>query len=353
MVRRIPYGTITVSTEPAGAEIYFDGVNRGLADGPLLVDQVRPGNWLLTASLEGYRSESREIQVLPRQNQDLVLTLEQDTSVILDRPWENSLGMKFVPMGDEWMVGVWEVRRKDFRPYAESVGTRMPLVADGGESDELEDPNANHPVTFISRDEAKAFCEWLTAKERGEDRLKRSLEYRLPTDAEWSALAGREEREGFSPARRDLRKPSVFYWGLVWPPPADVGNLAGEEAELSLGSRIQGFDDGYGTTAPVGSFPANELGIFDLCGNAQEWVTDSYSTLIPDGEGVLRGGGWLSHLQKDLYIGSRNPQPPTASEGTYGFRLIIAREEIEDEDPEDDPEEESNLTSDDDGTDEN
>jgi serine/threonine protein kinase len=354
LVRKIPYGTITVMTEPAGAEIYFDGVNRGTADGPLSIDLIRPGFWKLTASLEGYKSESRDITVLPHEQQELVLTLEQDTSVILDRPWENSLGMKFVPMGDEWMAAVWETRRQDFRAFAESVGTRMPLMADGVEADELEDPNALHPVTFISRDEAQAFCEWLTAKERGEDRLKRSLEYRLPTDAEWSELAGRDETEGSSPARRDLRKPSVFYWGVVWPPPADVGNLAGEESELSLGSRIRGYDDGFGTTSPVGSFPANEMGLYDLCGNAQEWVSDSYSTLsLPDGEGVLRGGGWLSHQQKDLYIGSRNPQPPTASEGTYGFRLVIAREEAEEDETDDEVEQELESTSEDDGTDEN
>ena len=353
LVRRIPYGTILVSTEPPGAEIYIDGVIRGSAVVPLFVDMIRPGTWKLTASLEGYKSETREIRVGPKQRQELILTLEQDTSVILDRPWVNSLGMKFVPMGDEWMAAVWETRRKDYRIYAESVGISMPLVADGVESDDAEDPNADHPVTFISRDEAEAFCEWLTAKERGEDRLKRSLEYRLPTDTEWSALAGRREDDGFSPARRDLLKPGEFFWGNSWPPPEDVGNIAGEESELSFGSQIQGYDDGFSTTSPVGSFPGNDLGIHDLCGNAQEWVVDSYSTLsLPDGEGVLRGGGWLSHQQKDLYVGSRNPQPPTASEGTYGFRVVIAREAIVEEDTQEEPEEEIEKTSEDDGTDE-
>ena len=356
LVQQIPYGSILVSTQPAGAEIYFNGETRGSADGQLLVDLIRPGTWNLTASLEGYKSETREIKVMPRENQELVLTLEQDTSVILDRPWENSLGMKFVPMGDQWMAAVWETRRQDYRAYAESVGTRMPLVADGVESDDAEDPNADHPVTFISRDEAQAFCEWLTAKERGEDRLKRSLEYRLPTDAEWSAFAGRQEELGVSPGKRDLMKSGEFFWDGAWPPPANFANLAGEEAVLSLGSQIEGYDDGFSTTSPVGSFPPNDAGLFDLCGNAQEWVGDSYSTSsLSDGEGVLRGGGWLSHQEKDLFIGSRNPQPPTASEGTYGFRVVIAREVIEEEEDEDDEEEdeeEINDTSDDNGTDE-
>ncbi|MGB6219441.1 SUMF1/EgtB/PvdO family nonheme iron enzyme [Haloferula sp.] len=352
LVRRIPYGTVLVSSEPPGAEIYFDGVKRGLAEGPLLVDMIRPGTWKVTASMEGYKSETREITVGPKQAETLVLSLEQDTSVILDRPWENSLGMKFVPVGDEWMAAVWETRRKDYRAYAESVGTQMPLVADGVESDEIEDPNEDHPVTFISRDDAEAFCEWLTAKERGEDRMKRSLEYRLPTDAEWSALAGRQEEEGYSPARRDLLKPGEFFWGGSWPPPEGVGNLAGEESELSLGSRIEGYDDGFGTTSPVGSFAANELGIYDLCGNAQEWVMEPYSSLsLPDGEGVLRGGGWLSHQEKDLYIGSRNPQPPTASEGTYGFRIVIARERIVEDDLTEEVLDEIEEPSEDDGRD--
>ncbi|MEM9237071.1 MAG: bifunctional serine/threonine-protein kinase/formylglycine-generating enzyme family protein [Verrucomicrobiota bacterium] len=357
-VRLIPYGNITVTTVPEGAEIYLDGEIRGLAEGPLTIESVHPGVWTLTASLEGYKSETREINVEPKQTQELVLTLQQDKSVIITRPWENSLGMKLVPVGEDWMAAVWETRRQDFRAYAESVGTIMPLTAEGVDEEGGNDAHATHPVTSISREEAQGFCEWLTAKERGEDRLKPSLEYRLPTDSEWSALAGREEDEEDSPAKRDRDKPSEFYWGFGWPPPPDAGNLADASSGLPIDSRIEGYDDGYATTSPAGSFPPNPLGIHDLCGNAKEWVEDAYSKLRqPDGEGVLRGGGWLSHQEKDLFIGSRNPQPPTASETTYGFRVVLARvrekeEDEESEEEDEDSEEFSTPNEEDDGSDE-
>ena len=323
MVRRIPYGRIMVESYPPGAEFYLDGVSQGSGSGLVLIEKIRPGKIELMASLEGYKSETRRINLKPSETLDLAFKLEPNMSVVITESWENSLGMELVPIGEGWMAARWETRRADFREYAEAMGERMPPPADWPfEAD--ADGDEMHPVVSVSRDEAEAFCEWLTGKEQDEDRLTRSLEYRLPTDAEWTQLAGADELPGFSPAKRDRLKPKVFFWGRGWPPPEGAGNLG----------EIPGFADGFAATAPVGSFSRNGLGLYDVCGNAQEWVSDPYSTLNPT-NGVLRGGGWRSSRDENLYIGSRNPQPPDATDPTYGFRVVLAKKpaEVEELDP--------------------
>ncbi|MBB5350010.1 hypothetical protein HNR46_000231 [Haloferula luteola] len=326
LVRTIPFGRLIVQTHPAEADIYVNGINQGIAKTSLLVDRVKPGEVEIQARLEGYKTESRTIHLGPKETTHLEMSLQRNLSVVLDQEWENSLGMKLMPMAKDWMASAWETRWVDFRSY--SVATREPMPPEPEWADDLPDGETldQHPVIMVSREECESFCAWLTLKERAEDRLGPTLEYRLPTDAEWSELAGVIEPLAFSPARRDQMKSRVFLWGPNWPPPGLVGNLAGIGAGLPSNRIIPGYSDGFVHTAPVGAFPATDDGIFDLCGNVQEWVSDSYSTTALAMEtGVLRGGGWRSYLEKDLYIGARNPQPPTARDSTYGFRVVLAK----------------------------
>jgi formylglycine-generating enzyme required for sulfatase activity len=106
-----------------------------------------------------------------------------------------------------------------------------------------------------------------------------------------------------------------------------VGNLADVTLASAPGfpsSRvIADYNDGFQKTAPVGSFPANSLGLHDLCGNVHEWVADNYSP--SSSSGVLRGGGWNTYQPQNLYIGSRNTQPPDWRDSIYGFRVVLAK----------------------------
>lgn len=334
LVRPIPYGRVMVETRPEGAEIYVDGESEGTSDGPLLIDRLRPGSVALTASREGYKSETRRLEIGPGETLDLTIKLREDRSVVFDREWENSLGMKLMPVGDSWMAAAHETRRVDYAEFVQATGATMPPPPDW-----LIDPGErgwqHHPVVSVSREDAEAFCRWLNEKERADNRIKPSQEYRLPTDFEWSFLVGLDEPFGVSPATRDRLKPRIFPWGDQWPPANFFGNYADQQAEASASRRIPGYLDGFPATAPVGSFEVNEFGLYDLSGNAQEWVSDAYSSL-PDAEanGLLRGGGWRSFQESALYLGARNPQPPDAINGSYGFRVVLAKIPL-DKEPED------------------
>jgi formylglycine-generating enzyme required for sulfatase activity len=142
-------------------------------------------------------------------------------------------------------------------------------------------------------------------------------------------MIGLREEEGISPGWRDGRKPRFYPWGSVWPPVGKVGNLADMAADTagSVPSDwiISGYDDGFAFTAPVGSFPANSLGLFDLSGNVQEWVEDDYSKLGKSLLGVLRGGCWITGQSENLLAGSRNAVPPDFQDAIYGFRVVLAK----------------------------
>ena len=102
--------------------------------------------------------------------------------------------------------------------------------------------------------------------------------------------------------------------------------MAAVAADSVPGERtIPGYDDGFPFTAPVGSFPANNYGLFDLSGNVQEWVEDDYSKLGKNQLGVLRGGCWINGQSENLLAGSRNAVPPDFRDAIYGFRVVLAK----------------------------
>ena len=96
-------------------------------------------------------------------------------------PWENSLGMKFVPVpGANVLFCIWETRVQDFEAFVKATshnageGWRAPGVASRGfniDQDAVFSQTPLHPVTSVSWNDAVAFCRWLTEKERAEGKL--------------------------------------------------------------------------------------------------------------------------------------------------------------------------------------
>jgi len=322
-VSQIAFGTIQLTTQPAGAEVYMNGLAVGSTIGPLTIPRVKPGGTDLIVVLEGYKPLTVSVAVEAGKTLPLNLTLEENQGVIFGKPWEkNGIEMSFVPLGPDLMVSIWETRVMDYEKFIHDPETIYPAprIPDFPQT-------ATHPVIYVSRDDAIAFCEWLTRKELKEERISSGNYYRLPTDKEWSWMAGLEEKPGTGPNWRDARKEKIFPWGLDWPPPEGAGNFADATAALTpgipIGSTIPNYDDGFAHTAPVGSFQPNQYGIYDLSGNVQEWVSDDYSALDPDSPGVVRGGGWKSYQRENLYTGSRGGPPSTFSDSVYGFRIVL------------------------------
>ena len=164
------------------------------------------------------------------------------------------------------------------------------------------------PVVNVRWADAARYCNRLSEKE-GLESVYREQNgtwvaktplpsgYRLPTESEWEWVA-RRQGDGA------LQK---YGWGAGFPPVQVTGNYADRSAAGILEATIYSYDDGFQAAAPVASFKANPLGIFDLGGNVAEWCHDHHS-IYPalneevfvdpagpaSGSGhVIRGASWM------------------------------------------------------------
>ena len=185
----------------------------------------------------------------------------------------------------------------------------------------------------ISWEDAAAYLNWLSEKDNlqpfyvaaGETFAAASPPtngYRLPTEAEWAFSA------------RILGQPvkARFPWGNEFPPPEKSGNFADESARGAAIQIIQGFNDGFPVSSPVGNFPPNRGGFYDMGGNISEWCHDYYSADTstlghqPDPLGpasglhrVVRGSNWRDASIKELRLSYRAYQKNPKD--TIGFRM--------------------------------
>lgn len=325
MVRRIEFAKIQLTTVPPGADVFLNDRAMGNTQQPLEITGIKPGQVELIVVIEGYKPKKLALTVAPNQTLVQNIELEQNQGVVFGKPWQNGIGMKFAPVAPELMACVWETRVKDYALFVKETKHRAAQTPEFAQT-------PDHPVVYVTRDDAVQFCKWLTERERKAERIAAAHIYRLPTDLEWSHMAGLTEEEGgddASPSRRDARKAADFPWGTTWPLPQGEkpGNLADESAvprgALSRNRIIAGYNDGFSHTAPVGSFTPSPLGLYDVCGNVYEWVSDNYSARSP--LGVLRGGGWNTYQQENLYLGSRNAVPEKYRDNIYGFRVVLAK----------------------------
>jgi formylglycine-generating enzyme required for sulfatase activity len=185
----------------------------------------------------------------------------------------------------------------------------------------------DHPVVHVAWADVEAYARW-AGKE-------------LPSEAEWE-FAARGGLDGAAYAWGDELTPDERWMANTW------------QGEFPIQNTL---DDGYEGTAPVGSFPANGYGLFDMIGNVWEWTTDWYlphgqlshtcctvenprggrleDSLDPALQGisiprkVMKGG---SHLCAPNYCqryrpAARMPQHIDTSTSHLGFRCI--RREVE------------------------
>lgn len=164
------------------------------------------------------------------------------------------------------------------------------------------------PVVNIDWDKANAFCSWASPR------------LRLPTESEWEfAVRGGSDR--------------TFPWGNEWPPPPGAGNFLDQAAKRQFPkvSSIEGCDDGFAVTAPVGRFAVNPFGLYDLGGNVSEWCSDWYCKYgagdVVDPQGprtgkhrVVRGGSFMFADRAGLRCAHRCWSMPDARAEDIGLR---------------------------------
>jgi formylglycine-generating enzyme required for sulfatase activity len=217
-------------------------------------------------------------------------------------PIENSLGMRFVQVpGVTALFSIWETRVRDYQVFVDD--TRREWTKPGFAQ------TANDPVVNVSWEDAAAFCDWLTRRERQAGRLTDQQRYRLPTDAEWSLAVGLQAESGATPEDR-MNAAMVWPWGSVWPPQPGDGNYAPEPKV-----------DGFPNTSPVGRFKANRHGLHDLGGNVWEWCDDWFN--LARVTRVLRGGSFHDSQPKDLLASYRFSGTMHLSNDDTGFRVVL------------------------------
>lgn len=291
-----------------------------------LTRRVIRRRWRLGLAMVGVLAASIGLSVWFTRQALTSVTFPPVNTASKARPWVNSLGMKFVPLPDHPVfISIWETRVQDFRTYAaanslladdDSLGmapVKMHTIRDGEEvldSGSWQDPGfaqtETDPVVGISVVNANHFCRWLTTKELAEGRLQKGQRYRLPTSTEWQA---------------------AFAAGTTGP-----GNVAGTEVLVGGWPARQWHGettDAFPRTAPVGSFPANELGLLDLNGNVMEACLDlkpappnqrlrSFQTELS-----VHGDSWRGPEIRDSSA-VRTQLKPFLRRADSGFRIVLA-----------------------------
>ena len=167
--------------------------------------------------------------------------------------------------------------------------------------------HADHPVTQVSWNDAKAYAGWIGG--------------RLPTEAEWEHAA----RGGVG----DVPYP----WGTQEPDDEDFQPCNIWQGEFPNKNRCK---DGYATTAPGRSFEPNGYGLYNVVGNVWEWTADRYrikslKKAAKEREKsmksyrVAKGGSFLCHRSYcwRYRIPARSGNSPDSSTTHMGFRVVF------------------------------
>lgn len=191
-------------------------------------------------------------------------------------------------------MAVTETTVLQWKTYCDATGHPMPTqTLEGGYLDD-------HPMVNISYDEVQGYCDWLSEKT--------GKICRMPTEAEWE-FAARGGQKGKGYKYSGGQNLDVVAW--------HEGNCKSSEQ--------------------VAAKKPNELGLYDMSGNACEWCSDWYGPYSADDDGVdnpkgpavgttrvVRGGGWFSKAA-NCRSAVRAFSLPDNSNSGIGFRVVYGQ----------------------------
>jgi formylglycine-generating enzyme required for sulfatase activity len=158
-----------------------------------------------------------------------------------------------------------------------------------------------HPVVCVSWNDAVEYTRWLSEKT--------GKRYRLPTESEWEYAARAASSEPWRVA--DSLTDSCKFGNIL--DSSAVAKKAGADRALAATC-----SDEWPYTSPAGAFAANGFGLFDVYGNAHEWVQDCWNDELSDlpGDGSVRNGeNRSSQCASEMRVrrGSAWTTPPSSS----------------------------------------
>ncbi|MBT8144778.1 MAG: SUMF1/EgtB/PvdO family nonheme iron enzyme, partial [Gammaproteobacteria bacterium] len=319
-------GSVRIVASPEDAEVLVDGTSRGSANQTL---SLTTAPHRIEIHKKGYAPHIETIT--PREGIEqrvsvILKTIAEAQAAVLDPVITSDEGhtLVLVPTGAlqmgsprreqgrrsneirrdveltrEFYISENEVTNAQYREFMDTHNSGFV----GGLSLEGDD----QPVVRLGWQQAARYCNWLSEREglppayverdgRLVGRRPMTTGYRMPTEAEWVWVTR------FAGGARATKYP----WGDTLPPPQGSANLADNAARNLVVQRLDNYDDGFSVTAPVGSFPANALGLRDLDGNVAEWMHDIYEASTADpylslvdpvgprrgNRHVIRGSSW-------------------------------------------------------------
>lgn len=225
-----------------------------------------------------------------------------------------------------------------FNPDWKTSGQQPPYPWVSMEGKSWRDPNFgfplrdSYPVVCVSYEDDKAFCKWLTKRERAAGRLPDGMVYRLPTEAEWEyACRGGNE------------KSTKFWWGDDLSDGEGRFNISGIDflpgRNKTWPYAKVPWSDGFAFVAPVDFYKErgrNGFGLADMLGNVWEFVLDDFDPkgghekvyFGTDGKvthNVCKGGNYFDvpgNARCAVRLGIKSTH---YSDSRDGFRIVLGK----------------------------